>query len=166
MNGIFASDLPPLKPATAGSRQEAPPRTKPLQNGFPQTMDSAKGQILDAGDSTIPRFNMSSTPLALVPPSSADPWASADFSFFDSAVLPAAPPATQPKVAGPPKQPQPLLSGRQDQTSHADILTSTSQTSTLPPAPTPTARQGGNSKQDVLVTRVISSLPDLSYMLR
>jgi hypothetical protein len=78
-----------------------------------------------------------------------DPWASADFSFFD------APSAPQPKsVTGPPLKPMPAKS--------VSFGTPTSATS----LPRREQRSSEETEQDRIVQSVVKSLPDLSYMLR
>jgi hypothetical protein len=77
-----------------------------------------------------------------------DPWASADFSFFDSPI-----PATAPKpVLAPVSKPVPK----------ADSFVK------APPAPSP-LRNGKTRQeleQDEILASIVKSLPDLSYMLR
>jgi hypothetical protein len=78
-----------------------------------------------------------------------DPWASADFSFFD------APSASQPKsVTAPALKPMPAKS--------VSFGTPTSTTS----LPRHEQRSREEIEQDRIVQSVVKSLPDLSYMLR
>jgi hypothetical protein len=96
---------------------------------------------------TTTKFSPAATPaVTTVANGNYDPWASADFSFFERA-----PP--QPKPASPPK--------------HKPASKSVSFGS---PFPEPLRRNGGKSRQEIeqdrIVADIIKGLPDLSYMLR
>lgn len=79
--------------------------------------------------------------------SAVDPWASADFSFFETTAAPVPPPKPTRK------QPQP-----------------TTKSVKFSPSPLPPVRSNGRSREEVeqdrIVQTVVKSLPDLSYMLR
>jgi hypothetical protein len=96
----------------------------------------------------VASFQDSQSPKTTMPPPAAasnfDPWASADFSFFDSTPAPVPMPALAPKIT-PAKT---VIFGN-----------------TLA-APRPAYRTGEEIEQDRIVESIIQGLPDLSYMLR
>lgn len=102
----------------------------------------------------VPAGKTSSTSVAVKSAmSNSDPWASADFSFFDSPTSPAV------STPAPTQRAKPL----------ANLTGSESASlAKAPPAPSP-LRHGKTRQeieQDEIVARIVKSLPDLSYMLQ
>ena len=143
----------------------------------PTTTDPSMFDVLTkvphTTDSTIDKQALpSAAPLT----NATDPWASADFSFFDSAPAPAptitAKPMVVPKARANPKKSVNFKTSTLSTKHVPSPLSQYTTTGSLPiakPHPSP-ARPGGRSKaeieQDRIVAEIIKGLPDLSYMLR
>ncbi|KAG0646618.1 hypothetical protein D0Z07_7502 [Hyphodiscus hymeniophilus] len=109
----------------------------------PSSMFSASASFVTPVNQILPSPVTSTT-------SNHDPWASADFSFFDSHV-PVSEPAPKPVLVAVPKPMPKAVSFAK-----------------APPAPS-SLRHGKTRQemeQDEIVSRIVKSLPDLSYMLR
>ncbi|PQE24680.1 hypothetical protein CJF32_00006957 [Rutstroemia sp. NJR-2017a WRK4] len=177
--GFTKSDLTwPSQPSSPASSSFAD-----LWDSPPVAVSEARNMEQQAPASQITYMgNQSQPPSASTP--AADPWASADFSFFDAPA-----PAPAPSRSRPQSQAQfPPTHSRVQSLSHPPKPLQKSVTwSTPPPAAvsinTPTSavsvssvpyprhsNQGGKSKleveQDELVRGVVGGLPDLGYMFR
>lgn len=106
----------------------------------------------------------SDVPTAPPPPSStvSDPWASADFSFFDSA------PAPVPTVVAKPKLVSKAKSKPNSVPKPSPLKSSSLAAAPVSASPSPITPNTGRSKeemeQDRIVQSVLKTLPDLSYM--
>ncbi|KAH6665628.1 hypothetical protein B0J14DRAFT_605513 [Halenospora varia] len=121
-------------------------------------------------------FNQhSKKPIAPPTPStSADPWASADFSFFDTAPATAPAPASKPAfpqppskgpMSAPPKSTAALVIGPIPTKTVSFASTRSRATSSVATTPR-SGKSNGEMEQDRIVQSVIRGLPDLSYMLK
>ncbi len=162
LSSIFPSTI-----LTAPVTNKSTPEFKPAEQDrwamgleevlTPQTTNSMATNIANTSNAkthTMPNNNYSAfSPAAQTanrPPAvnSIDPWASADFSFFETTGTPASkvPPAPITQIM-PPKS-----------------------VTFSPPAATPIPRRNQKSReeieQDGIVQKVVQGLPDLSYMLR
>jgi len=121
-------------------------------NAFPGT----------ANNSLANQFNQPPPTTTSSGSATVDPWASADFSFFDTAPAPTPVPPPSKPVARPISK-----SSRTPSLSKAGPPKSVSFTT---PPPTPPIRGNGKTKaeieQDRIVSSIVKALPDLSYMLR
>ncbi|EPE27942.1 hypothetical protein GLAREA_04733 [Glarea lozoyensis ATCC 20868] len=118
----------------------------PLAFAFDSSMSSTKQEA-----SPLP-FPDSKTAAAISQAGSSDPWASADFSFFDTA----------PSISAPALAPKP-----QKKPVAVSVPPRSGPTSIMPaPAISKTRRSKEEMEQDKIVESIISGLPDLSYMLK
>jgi len=131
---------------TASLDQILVPKTRSNMRSTPG-ISSMNTSTSNTAIPTTTKFSPTATPaVTTVANGNYDPWASADFSFFERA-----PP--QPKPASPPK--------------HKPASKSVSFGGSFPE---PLRRNGGKSRQEIeqdrIVADIIKGLPDLSYMLR
>lgn len=127
------------------------------QTHSPTPTSTTSNQIY-TNPSTSNAFNHATDNSVPVSNSTYDPWASADFSFFESAPTPPKPkpaPFSAPAIAQTPKP-------------RTRSVTFASTRAAAPPQASP--RGSGKTRQELeqdrIVASIIKGLPDLSYMLR
>ncbi|KFY77071.1 hypothetical protein V499_03476 [Pseudogymnoascus sp. VKM F-103] len=122
-------------------------------------------------DDFIPKASNRSSlgDLSKLTSSSGDPWANADFSFFESpSTAPTSVPASKPPSYA--SKPLPFASRPTPMASHAtpalNTMSAESTSPQIPSAPAAGRKSKTELEQDKIVRDIINGLPDLSYMLR